>query len=61
MSSKKKGPLFIAFGNEEEEGATADLIINNLLFEQPHEYKNISYKEIPKKLSKINLKKSRKK
>ncbi|XWV24870.1 n trans domain containing protein [Tupanvirus deep ocean] len=50
MDSKKKENLFIAFGSEEEEGI--DFAIEAMFDEKPYEYKEIVYKEIPKRLSK---------
>jgi hypothetical protein len=46
MDSKKKENLFIAFGSEDEDGAR---MIDNMLDEEPHEYKDIVYKELKKK------------
>ena len=51
MNSKKKGNLFIAFDNSEEEGGY-DLMSDTLLYEKPIEFNGINYKEIPKRLKK---------
>jgi hypothetical protein len=50
MDSKKKENLFMAFGTEDEDGI--DYNILNMFDENPYEYKDISYKEIPNSLSK---------
>lgn len=50
MDSKKKENLFIAFGTEEEDGT--DFFINDFITENPYEYNNISYTDIPLKLNK---------
>jgi hypothetical protein len=51
MNSKKKGNLFIAFDNAEEEGGY-DLMSDTLLYEKPIEFSGINYKEMPKRLKK---------
>ena len=48
MDSKKKENLFMAFGTDEEDGI--DFQIQAMFTENPHEYKDISFKSIPKKL-----------
>jgi hypothetical protein len=50
MDSKKKENLFVAFGTDDEDGV--DFNIMGMFDEPPHEYDNVVYKKIPKKLSK---------
>lgn len=47
MESKKKENLFLAFGNNEEDGV--DLAIEGLFYNSPHEYDGISYSGKKKK------------
>lgn len=49
MDSKKKENLFVAFGSEEEDGT--DFAIEGMFNEKPYEYKDVVYKNIPKRLS----------
>lgn len=47
LNTKKTQPFISAFGpNTTEEEGVADLVITNMLHENPHEYRNVSYKEI---------------
>lgn len=50
MDSKKKENLFIAFGSDEENGT--NFAIESMFTDRPHEYNDIVYKNIPKRLSK---------
>lgn len=54
MDSNKKDNLFIAFGNEDEDGV--NYMIENMLEKEPNYYNNIVYKEIPKRVSKYTKK-----
>jgi len=58
MDSKKKENLFIAFGSEDEDGN--DLLVSGL-FDNPHDYNRIIYKDIPNTKPKKNAKKNQKK
>lgn len=48
MDLKKKENLFIAFGTEEEDGI--DYEIENMFTENPYDYKNLVYKDVPIKI-----------
>ena len=50
MDSKRKENLFIAFGTDEEDGV--DYGILGMFNENPYEYKDVVYKEIPLRLPK---------
>ncbi len=46
MEQKKKKDSFITFGSDDDNGfGTADIVLNDILFEKPYEYNKISYKE----------------
>lgn len=49
IDSTKKKDLFFAIGSEEEDGAT-DLLIDGMFDEKPHEYKDVVFEKIPKKI-----------
>lgn len=50
MKSNKKENLFMAFGNDDEEGFNyADSTFDN----EPHDFQGIEYKNIPNRLSRI--------
>jgi len=59
MSSKKKGNLFITFGEEQEDGLGLGLdldldseLSDDILHEKPIDFQGINYREIPKRMAK---------